>query len=145
VRISPDGVTTVVGGKLTTYRRMAEDAVDAAVKAGGLEAGPCRTRRLALVGAADRPGLARIAAPARLVARYGTEAPAVIDEAPSEWRAPIADGLDVTAAELLFGVRHEGALDVDDLLHRRTRLGLIPADAELARSAAEEAVRVASG
>jgi glycerol-3-phosphate dehydrogenase len=38
-------------------------------------------------------------------------------------------------------VRHEGALDADDLLQRRTRIGLIPADLELARPAADQALR----
>ena len=43
---SPTGVVTIVGGKLTTYRRMAEDAVDAAVAHAGLTAGPCVTAQL---------------------------------------------------------------------------------------------------
>ena len=141
VRTSPDGVTTIVGGKLTTYRRMAEDALDSAVKERGLKAGPCRTRRLPLVGAADRDTLARVAAPARLVARYGTEATAVVADVPPELRGPIEGGLDITPAELWFAVRHEGALDADDLLQRRTRIGLIPADLALARPAADEALR----
>ncbi|MYR59012.1 FAD-dependent oxidoreductase, partial [Streptomyces sp. SID625] len=46
VLTSPDGVTTVVGGKLTTYRRMAEDAVDAAVRTHRLPAGPSPTAAL---------------------------------------------------------------------------------------------------
>ena len=144
VQTSPDGVITVVGGKLTTYRRMAQDAVDRAVAERRLPAGPCRTRRLPLVGAADRTTLARVDAPARLVARYGTEAPAVIAGASAQMRTPVAEGLDITPAELLFGVRHEGALDTEDLLQRRTRIGLVPADAELARRAAEEALHDAN-
>ena len=52
VLTSPDGVVSVVGGKLTTYRRMAEDAVNAAVDARGLTAGPSPTATLPLVGAA---------------------------------------------------------------------------------------------
>ncbi|NEA21221.1 FAD-dependent oxidoreductase, partial [Actinomadura bangladeshensis] len=57
VLTSRDGVVTIVGGKLTTYRRMAQDAVDAAVRARGLTAGPSRTARLPLVGAAPRARL----------------------------------------------------------------------------------------
>ena len=49
---SPDGVVTVVGGKLTTYRRMAEDAVDLVLARTPMPAGRCRTRALPLVGAA---------------------------------------------------------------------------------------------
>ena len=53
VLTSRTGVVTIVGGKLTTYRRMAEDAVDAALAGAGIEAGPCRTRD----AAAARRGL----------------------------------------------------------------------------------------
>ncbi|KMS65661.1 glycerol-3-phosphate dehydrogenase, partial [Streptomyces leeuwenhoekii] len=77
VLTSPDGVITVVGGKLTTYRRMAEDAVDAAVTARRLGAGPSATARLPLVGAAPRRVLGALRAPRRLIRRYGTEAPDV--------------------------------------------------------------------
>ena len=57
---SPDGVITVVGGKLTTYRRMAADAVDAAVAKAGLHAGPSCTQRIPLTGAADRRELSAL-------------------------------------------------------------------------------------
>jgi glycerol-3-phosphate dehydrogenase len=133
VLTSPDGVVTVVGGKLTTYRRMAQDAVDHAATRSGLRCGPCRTARLPLVGAAPRSTLATIDAPERLVRRYGIEAPLVARD-PGLLR-PVGDGLPCTLAELAFGVSHEGALDVDDLLDRRTRIGLVPAD----RAAVEEA------
>jgi glycerol-3-phosphate dehydrogenase len=138
VRTSPGGLVTVVGGKLTTYRRMAADAVDAAVRHAGLAAGPCRTHRLPLVGAAAPDRLAAVPAPARLVARYGVEAPAVLAAAQDDpaLLAPVADGIDVTGAELLWAVRHEGALDEADLLDRRTRIGLVAADRERALPAA---------
>ena len=130
VRTSPGGVTTVVGGKLTTYRRMARDAVDAALRHHGLPTGRCRTAGLPLVGAGSPERLAAVAAPARLVARYGTEAPAVAALADGDpaLAGPVADGVAVTGAELLWGLRQEGALDEDDLLDRRTRIGLVPAD-----------------
>jgi glycerol-3-phosphate dehydrogenase len=130
VRVGPTGVVTVVGGKLTTYRRMARDAVDAAVAHAGLTADACRTARLPLVGAAPRAQLAAVPAPRRLVERYGTEAPAVLAEAADDpgLLAPIIPGLSVTGAELLFALRHEGALDLDDLLDRRTRIGLVASD-----------------
>ncbi len=150
VLTSRTGVVTVVGGKLTTYRRMAEDAVDAAVTAAGLDAGPCRTRRLPLLGAASREVLAGLELPARLVRRYGTEAELVLAAArevsglaDDELLAPVADGVPVTLAELLFGVTHEGAADADDLLDRRTRVGLVPADRVRARPAAEQALEIA--
>ncbi|MCZ7416411.1 MULTISPECIES: glycerol-3-phosphate dehydrogenase/oxidase [unclassified Streptomyces] len=134
VLTSADGVITVVGGKLTTYRRMAEDAVDTAAANAALPVRPCRTRNLPLVGAGTPAGPAGV--PARLVARYGTEAPAVLAEAAGrpELLNPVAAG--VTGAELRFAVRHEGALDEADLLERRTRIALVPEDREAARAVA---------
>jgi glycerol-3-phosphate dehydrogenase len=125
-----NGVTTVVGGKLTTYRRMARDAVDAIVERTGMDAGPCTTKTIPLVGAASRRTLSTIDEKARLIFRYGTEAVrvgalAAMDE---ELAAPVADGSAVTAAEVVWAVRNEGALDVDDVLDRRTRIGLVPRD-----------------
>ncbi len=142
VLTSPDGVVTVVGGKLTTYRRMAQDAVDAVLAARSLTAGPCRTARLPLVGAAAPAALARLEAPRRLVRRYGTEAPAVqaLGAADPALREPVLPGHPVTRAELLWAVRHEGALDTGDLLERRTRIGLVPADRAAAEAAAREAL-----
>ena len=107
--LTRDGVTTVVGGKLTTYRRMAADAVDAT----GLTTVPCRTATLPLVGAGKPTG------PPDLISRYGTEAPLVAE-----------------IGEVAWAVRHEGALTAEDVLDRRTRIGLVPAD----RTAAEPTV-----
>ncbi|MFB9697846.1 glycerol-3-phosphate dehydrogenase/oxidase [Amorphoplanes digitatis] len=142
VHTSPGGVTTIVGGKLTTYRRMARDGLDAALTANGLPLGRCRTARLPLVGAAPPERLAMIAAPARLVARYGTEAPDVAALAAGDpaLAEPLAAGIAVTGAELLWGLLREGALDEDDLLDRRTRIGLVPADRDRALPAARSAV-----
>ena len=147
VLISDSGVVTVVGGKLTTYRRMAEDAVDAT----GLAPGRCRTRTLPLLGAAPRATLARLEAPPRLVRRYGTEAAMVLADArevtgldDAELLAPIAPHLPTTLAELVFGVTHEGALDVGDLLDRRTRIGLVPDDRALAEPVGERALQLVS-
>jgi glycerol-3-phosphate dehydrogenase len=133
------GLVSVVGGKLTTYRRMAQDAVDAAIDAGGLtgRARPCRTRDLPLVGAASRQALASVPAPRRLVDRHGTEAPAVVALAGGDpaLLAPLAPGLDVLGVEVLHALRSEGALDAGDVLDRRTRIGLVPADRERAQPA----------
>lgn len=140
VLTSSGGVTTVVGGKLTTYRRMAEDAVDAAVATHRLTAGPSPTASLPLVGAASPNTLGSLRAPRRLVQRYGTEAPAVQALGAEDPRLaePVLAGHPVTGAELLWAVRHEGALDEADLLDRRTRIGLVPADRDAALDAARE-------
>ncbi|MBJ7330063.1 MAG: glycerol-3-phosphate dehydrogenase/oxidase [Solirubrobacteraceae bacterium] len=142
VQTGTGGLVTVVGGKLTTYRQMAEDAVDAAVAAGGLVARLCRTTDVPLVGAAPRPALAAVPAPARLVDRHGIEAPDVLALADGdpELLAPLAPGLDVLRAEVIHAVRAEGALDADDVLDRRTRIGLVPARREQVLPAVEALV-----
>lgn len=131
---SPNGLFSVVGGKLTEFRHMAEDVLDQAQSARGLSAGPCLTRALPVVGAPGNP--VSLAAPhgelpPSLVARYGGESTTVIDSATCENPlAPVADGIDVTRAEFEFAVRHEGALDVSDIVDRRTRIGLVTTDRE---------------
>jgi glycerol-3-phosphate dehydrogenase len=149
VIVSGTGVVTIVGGKLTTYRRMAEDAVDKALSVNGLTAGRCRTRQLPLLGAGSRDELTRVEAPERLVRRFGTEAPLVVADALAhglsveDALAPVSPTIPVTLAELVFGVTHEGAADVDDLLDRRTRVGLVPADRAVAEPLAVKALEIA--
>ncbi|MGN6606849.1 MAG: glycerol-3-phosphate dehydrogenase/oxidase [Jatrophihabitans sp.] len=145
VTTGPNGIISIIGGKLTTYRQMAEDVVDAAVALAGLPAGPCVTRSIPLVGAPARFDSAPTAGlPASLVARHGGLAREVVETAtvpgPLE---PIAPGIDVTRAEIEYAVTHEGALDVADVLDRRTRIGLVPADAERVRPAVDEIVEAA--
>jgi glycerol-3-phosphate dehydrogenase len=127
------GALAVVGGKLTTYRAMAQDAVDR------LTTRPCRTARLPLVGAAPPAALRAVAAPERLVRRYGTEAPAVVALADGrpELLDPVAPGVPWCGAELVHALRHELVLGAADLADRRTRAGLVPAwrDAVLEASA----------
>ncbi|MET0758667.1 MAG: glycerol-3-phosphate dehydrogenase/oxidase [Mycobacterium sp.] len=139
---SPSGVISVVGGKLTEYRYMAEDVIDRAIGLRGLRAGTCRTRNLPLVGAPANPVAtlrSQADLPGSLVARYGAEAPNVIATASCERPTQqVADGIDVTRAEFEYTVTHEGALTVDDILDRRTRIGLVAADRARAASAAEE-------
>ncbi|WP_420361767.1 glycerol-3-phosphate dehydrogenase/oxidase [Corynebacterium bovis] len=195
-----DGLVTVTGGKLTEYRLMAEQTVDAVLAqgawggagggageggrgdgngAGGGEGGaggrgdgaggrvgvgavgrgghgggrpgPCVTTSIPLVGAprsavcravteSDLAGL-----PASLVERFGWEAPEVVRacvlDRPLD---PVAPGLDVTRAEFSFHVTHEGAVTVSDILDRRSRVGLVPADREAALPAAREALAAAA-
>jgi glycerol-3-phosphate dehydrogenase len=139
VLLGGDRVITVVGGKLTTYRRMAADAVDAAITNAELIAGRCRTRRLPLVGAARRSTVDSLTAPRRLVERYGTEAAYVRDLGADR----LVPGLELTSGEVRFALRHEGALDAADVLDRRTRLGLVPADRALAEPAVADLVSAA--
>ena len=128
-----DGVWTVLGGKLTTYRRMAQDTVDLLTDV------PCRTAALPLVGAV---GPRDTAVPPRLVRRYGAEATevAALAEADPRLLAPVAPGVPVLGVELAWGVHAEGALCEEDLLERRTRLSLVTAWAEAAGPAAAAAI-----
>jgi glycerol-3-phosphate dehydrogenase len=139
---SASGVISVIGGKLTEYRFMAEDVLDRAVTLRGLTAGPCRTRNLPLVGAPSNP-VATLRSPAdlpgSLVARYGAEAPNVIAAASCERpNDPVAEGIDVTRAEFEYAVSHEGALDADDIVDRRTRIGLVQTDRDRVVAVAKE-------
>lgn len=145
VLTAPDGMVTVVGGKLTTYRRMAEDAVDAAVARHGLVADLCRTRRLPLVGAGPVPAHAD----PHLVSPFGAEAQTVLDHAQALTGLPVADLLafpashvHVCLAELIWGVTHEAAGSVEDLLERRTRVSLSH-DEDVVRPLAERALQAA--
>nr|WP_210731509.1 glycerol-3-phosphate dehydrogenase/oxidase [Mycobacterium intracellulare] len=139
---SASGVISVIGGKLTEYRYMAQDVLDRAVRARRLRAAKCQTRNLPLIGAPANPGIIAapdVGLPESLVSRYGAEAAKVVASAacerPSE---PAVEGIDVTRAEFEYAITHEGALDVSDLLDRRTRIGLVSRDRERAVAVAEE-------
>jgi glycerol-3-phosphate dehydrogenase len=133
------GAVAIVGGKLTTYRRMAQDAVDR------VTGRPCRTARLPLVGAASLSSLRSVAAPERLVRRYGTEAPAVVALADGrpELLEPVAEGVPYCGAELRWALRHELAVAAEDLVDRRTRAGLVPAWRAAVAAEAERLVDLA--
>ena len=145
VTVGPDGIVSIIGGKLTTYRQMAEDVIDRAITHAGLTAEPCRTKTIPLVGAPARPDSAPThGLPASLVSRYGGLAAAVLESASvADPSAPIAAGIDITRAEIEYAVTHEGAMDVSDVLDRRTRIGLVAADADRARAAVQAIVTAA--
>jgi glycerol-3-phosphate dehydrogenase len=129
-----DGVWTIVGGKLTTYRKMAQDLVDR------LTTAPCRTRSIPLIGAGPLTAATRV--PIRLIRRYGSEAPrvaALADENPSLLQ-PVAPGVPTLGVEFVFGITAEGARTVDDVLTRRTRIDLVRADVEAATPLAEQLI-----
>jgi glycerol-3-phosphate dehydrogenase len=131
VRTSESGVITVTGGKLTTYRRMAADAVDAAVERLGVRRHRSRTRNVRLHGAA---GWDAAEFPNDLATRFGGDAREVLalirsDAALAE---PIVPGLGYTKAEVVYAVRAEMARTVDDVLSRRTRARLLARDASAA-------------
>ncbi|MBU6315549.1 MAG: FAD-dependent oxidoreductase, partial [Acidobacteria bacterium] len=119
-----NGVFTITGGKLTTYREMAEDTVDAVAARLGSRA-KCRTKRLRLLGATRRHG-ADGSPQAHLAGRYGSladEVRALVATDPSLGE-PVVAGLPTLRAEVVYAARHEMASTVDDVLTRRTRARL---------------------
>ncbi|MFW0179456.1 FAD-dependent oxidoreductase [Rothia sp. P7208] len=147
------GMSAIAGGKLTTYRVMAADAVDFALKERAQEQ-PSVTENIQLVGAAGFSA-AQASSPRlaqrfgwdedrmeHLLERYGadiTELVALIDEAP-ELAQPLAKAPQFLRADVLFAVRYEGALHLEDVLIRRCRLDLEQRDRGL--RAAEEVLQV---
>jgi glycerol-3-phosphate dehydrogenase len=134
--ISKSGMLTIAGGKWTTYRKMAEDAVDLAETLARIEPRPCVTRTLNVHGHhahADRFGA---------LAGYGSDAPAIaaLAEQDPELGEPIHPRLPVTGAQVLWAVHEEMARTVDDVLARRTRALLL--DARAAAEAAEPVARL---
>ncbi len=128
---SGNGVVHITGGKWTTYRQMAEDAVDA-LKPYVKQLARSRTKRLALHGAGPwrpNPGLETY-----LYQRFGSETTIIlslIDGDPSLAEAVI-EGQPYVGAEFIFSARHEMATSLVDLLTRRTRAHLHDARATLA-------------
>jgi len=131
VVVSRSGLVTVVGGKWTTYRKMAEDTVDHAYAVGGLPERPCVTEDLPLHGwmARDDPALPDEGA----MKVYGSEAAAVralIAENPA-WAEPLHSNLPYVWGHVVWAVRHEMARTVEDVLARRTRSLLLDARASI--------------
>ncbi|MEX2184468.1 MAG: glycerol-3-phosphate dehydrogenase/oxidase [Chloroflexota bacterium] len=138
VTAESNGVVRIGGGKYTTYRVMARDVIDAAIGQAETRRRPSATAEWRLIGAAERPALDRLAtelatvpalaaahpdAAARLVARHGTQAPAVVALGGElDLLRPLVPGRPFLEAEVAWGVRHELALSVDDMLSRRLRL-----------------------
>jgi glycerol-3-phosphate dehydrogenase len=127
VRIARSGLISVLGGKWTTYRRMAEDAVDQAADVASLARQPCRTEALLIHG---HPGNLR---PARF-REYGSDGPAleqIISSTPGAGEQ-LADRLPYLAGQVIFAARHEMARTVEDVLARRLRALFLDAQAALA-------------
>jgi len=141
------GMLTITGGKLTTWRRMAKQAVDRLVEREGREA-PCHTAEIPLGRAArteelEAPAGVGEEAVAQLAFRYGHAARNVLDLARERPKlaAPIVPGRPDLLAEAAIAARLEQARCVADVLLRRTRLGILAApqlrDAAAVRPVAE--------
>jgi glycerol-3-phosphate dehydrogenase len=136
IRTDQDGLVTVVGGKLTTSRHMAEQTINAAQKVLGKRR-QCVSKNAYLLGAAGYDAEAVVASgglSAHLGERYGNEAQFVTDILANrpELAKPIVEGLPYLEAEVVYSARHEMARSVDDILSRRTRARLQARDASAA-------------
>ncbi|NKX86035.1 glycerol-3-phosphate dehydrogenase [Nocardia coubleae] len=140
------GLFVIAGGKYTTYRVMAEDVVDAAATRLARHVPASPTARLPILGAdgyremlaateesATRTGLSPEQV-RHLLDRYGSLATDLFDlvGADPALRAPLAGAPGYLAAEIVYAVTHEGALHLDDLLTRRTRISIEVPDRGLA-------------
>lgn len=146
VQVSDAGVVTITGGKLTTYREMASDTIDAVCRQIRDELGRrpprSRTSRLKLLGANGHeavrergPDGAPVDQPVvdHLVGRYGAEADVVLAMTVSDpsLAEPLVPGLPYLRAEAIYAARYEMARSVDDVLSRRTRARLLARDASV--------------
>jgi glycerol-3-phosphate dehydrogenase len=158
VRNPLPGLVTIAGGKYTTYRVMAEDAVDAASEdlfPGRPDLLPeSTTATMPLIGAAEpddvlrdvaeHPGAAHVDAEHldRLAHRYGRLLPELLDVVAADpaLAQEVPGGAGTLAVEIVHAASHEGALHIDDVLTRRTRLYLEAGDRGLV--AARHAARL---
>ncbi|HXJ24930.1 MAG TPA: glycerol-3-phosphate dehydrogenase/oxidase [Streptosporangiaceae bacterium] len=143
------GLASIAGGKFTTYRLMARDVVDAAVADFDREVPGSVTEQVPLLGAdglaAVQPAVGRLAedygvpraAVEHLLGRYGTLAAEVLElvKGDAALGRPLAPGHPYLRAEVAYAVSHEGALHVEDVLMRRTRLFIESADSGAAVAA----------
>lgn len=120
---SASGLISIAGGKLTTYRTMAAAATDFVLQRQGRGRLPCRTAGLPL-------GRTRQQVVQRLMEQH------------PELAEPVVPGLAPTWADVAYAARHEQAVTVDDVLHRRTRIALLdPAGGEAQRERVVEMIR----
>ncbi len=127
IEVSPGGLVSIMGGKWTTYRRMAQDCVDRAIVVGGLLSHPCRTKTLSIHGAEGQSSTGRLAG-------YGSDGPAIEQLASTrpEWSERLTDRLPDIVAQAIWAARYEMARSVEDVLARRIRTLFLDADAAIA-------------
>jgi glycerol-3-phosphate dehydrogenase len=136
LQVSDSGLVTITGGKWTTYRKMAEDAVDHAAAVAGLDLVASPTRELQIHGYHLQPE--------RLgpLAGYGSDAVEIqaLERERPGWGEPLHPALGITGAEVVWAVRAEMAVRLEDVLSRRHRALLL--DASAAAEIAEPVARM---
>jgi glycerol-3-phosphate dehydrogenase len=129
VIVAPSGLVSITGGKWTTFRKMGQDTVDYFTKVTGLPTSRSRSVTMNLAG--EQPANAH-----GKYAQYGSKARAVdaFAQANPQWNVPLHPDYEYTEAQVIWAVRYEMALHLDDVLSRRLRLLML--DAEAARTVA---------
>jgi glycerol-3-phosphate dehydrogenase len=127
IEVSESGLISITGGKWTTYRKMAEDAVNTAIQHSGLEQRPCITAELQIHGAMEVPNYSDHGY------YYGTDWVKIqnLMKEQAEWAETIHPILPYTKAEIIWAVREEMCMTVEDALSRRTRALLLNAGAAI--------------
>ena len=131
VSVSSSGMVTILGGKWTTYRRMAQDTVDMAARVGGLDPHECRSRSVRMHGfVADSKLEAGLASSRAL---YGSDARhlASIESTLPDLARALHPRLQLTGSEVLFAATHEMARTLEDVLARRCRALFLDARAAI--------------
>jgi glycerol-3-phosphate dehydrogenase len=116
ITLSPSGLLTIIGGKWTTYRRMAEETIDKAIKAGFLERRKCVTSKLKLTKLSEINSLNRL----HIYGDKSSEIEKMISEKPG-LGIPIDPRLPYTRAEVIWICKNEMPFTIEDILARRTR------------------------
>ncbi|MFI5160215.1 MAG: glycerol-3-phosphate dehydrogenase/oxidase [Sphingobacteriales bacterium] len=124
---STSGLTTITGGKWTTYRKMGEDAVDKAIQTGNLNPAPCKTQGLPIHGS-----MQGVDWDDHLYV-YGSDKEKVLalTQENKEWADKLHPSYDYMQAEVIWAVQYEMARTVEDVLARRVRLLFLDAKAAM--------------
>ena len=125
--VAPSGLITITGGKWTTYRRMAQETVDLGIKKCGLQHRKCVTQDMKIHGwqhVTDRNNWRYV---------YGSDGEKIkkLQNEKPEYAEIIHPDFDFTIAEIVWAVRHEMAVTVEDVLARRVRALILDARASL--------------
>ncbi|TVQ68006.1 MAG: glycerol-3-phosphate dehydrogenase/oxidase [Balneolaceae bacterium] len=125
--VSDSGLVTITGGKWTTYRKMAQDTIDQAAMVAGLNMKECVTENLRIHGWLKNVDKSDPLHP------YGSDRVAIrkIISAQPELGEPLHERLPYLKAEVVWAVREEMAMTVEDVLSRRTRALLLDAKASV--------------
>ena len=125
--LSRSGLLTIAGGKWTTFRKMAEDAIDHAEVLAGLDPRPCVTPNMSIHGHhhhAEQYGALEV---------YGSDAPLIeqMFEQDPMFATDLSGGTGVRVGQVVWAVRNEMARTVEDFLARRTRMLILDARASM--------------